>query len=75
MDGSYPTVTIRQTMWALKLNQYRENDGKRALIDEIFSEIYMLLYEDKERRDREYDIIYNIITYTDNISGICSNLN
>lgn len=35
----------------------------------------MLLYEDKERRDREYDIIYNIITYTDNISGICNNLN
>lgn len=36
-DGLYPTVTIRQIMWALKMKPIKRNDGKQSLTDGIFS--------------------------------------
>ena len=44
-DGLYPTVTIRQIMWALKMNQSNVSDGKLVLTGEIFSDFYNSFYE------------------------------
>ena len=44
-DGLYPTVTIRQIMWALKMKPSNVSDGKLALIGEIFSDYYNSFYE------------------------------
>lgn len=45
MDGLYPTVTIRQIMWALKMKPFRDNDGKLVLTGEKYSENYIAYYE------------------------------
>lgn len=46
-DGLYPTVTIRQIMWALKMKPIQSNvsDGKLVLTGEIFSDFYNSFYE------------------------------
>lgn len=35
-NGLYPTVTIRQIMWALKIKPIKKKDGKRVSIEEIY---------------------------------------
>ena len=46
-DGLYPILTIKQIMWALKnKSQLKEMDEKLALTDVIFSENYIVVYEE-----------------------------
>lgn len=44
-DSLYPTVTIRQIMWTLKLKPIpRESNGNRVLIENIFDAMFTISF-------------------------------
>lgn len=60
----YPTVTIRQIMWALKMKPIKENDGRQHLTIEIFDSeenIHHCENINKMEVEKEMNLIKSII--------------
>lgn len=52
-DGLYPTVTIRQIMWALKMKPIQRQRWELALTGEIFSDFYNSFYGERSVIDMD----------------------
>lgn len=61
-DRLYPTVTVRQIMWALKLKPLKKNAGRLSLIGEIFRRVdYNILYEEtKYLHKGDFVMLYGV---------------